>query len=96
MKMVAARPYKGVRPKTQRGADTGYTRSNYADWVRRFRARWSDRTLVIRPQTYRLLFKKAIGMKEPQPIAPARGVKEAIGAKEEETATEETTHAATP
>jgi hypothetical protein len=43
-----------------------------------------------------MLFKKAIGIKEPQPIAPARGVKEAVGAKEEETPTEETTHVATP
>ncbi len=85
--MVARRPYTGARPSTQRRADAGFTRANYADWVREFRARWSDRTLVIRPQTYRLLFKKAIGMKEPQSTASTQEV---------EKAPEETTHAETP
>ena len=61
--MVAERPYKGLRPETQRRAEGGFTRVNYAIWVRKFRARWSDRTPLLRPQTYRLLFKKAIGMK---------------------------------
>jgi hypothetical protein len=41
-------------------------RPNYLDWVRELRALWSDRTFVIRPQTYRLSFKKVIGMMEPQ------------------------------
>ena len=94
--MVVARPYKGLRPPTTRMTNRGYTRPNYADWVRGFRARWSDRTFVIRPQTYRLLFKKAIGMREPQLSVSTQEVKKVIGEKAEETVTEETTHAETP
>lgn len=84
--MVATRPYKGARPGTQRMTDGGFTRANYANWVKGFRARWSDRTLAIRPQTYRLLFKKAIGMEDPQIPAPTQKVEQS-SAKEEETAT---------
>lgn len=91
--MAAARPYRGARPCTQR-MEGGFTRANYADWVRGFRARWSDRTLAIRPQTYRLLFKKAIGMREPRVIASEVG--KVVGTKEEGASTEEVTHAEAP
>ena len=90
--MVAERPYKGMRPDTQRRVEGGFTRANYADWVRGFRARWSDRTLSIRPQTYRLLFKKAIGMKEPSPWPSMVRSSEGV----EEKASEGTAHAETP
>lgn len=94
--MVAARPDKGIRPSTQRRVNGSFTRTNYINWVRRFRARRSDKTFVIRPQTYRMLFKKAIGMEEPQYPVPSQGVEKTTSAEERETTTQEDTHAEKP
>lgn len=66
--MASIRPDKSPRPSRDVSPSAGvkglYNRREYQEWCRKFRALRSDKSLTIRPRTYRRLFKEKMGLTE--------------------------------